>query len=102
MRCSFAFLCTLAVISFLSAISHPAFAREEGQSFLIPASEGYGTEDCLVSKADCGRIIADSWCEAKGFGKSLSFGPALPEDSTASLSASKARSEPLISIRCNP
>ena len=36
------------------------------------------------------KIVADAWCEAKGFAKASSFGLASREDFTASLSKTKA------------
>lgn len=73
-----------------------AAAAEE--TFLIPASEGYGVADCLTNGAECGRVVANAWCEAQGYGLAASFGIAAPEDATASTGAdSSARP---ISITC--
>jgi hypothetical protein len=49
---------------------------EEGSTFIIAASEGYGVEDCLAERGECGRVVADAWCEAHGHGAAISFGPA--------------------------
>lgn len=52
---------------------------------VIPASDGYGFDDCIGSNKPCGQIIADAWCEAHGMASSVSFGRA--EDVTASMPA---------------
>ncbi len=49
-------------------------AAEEGTTFVIAAASGYGIEDCLGEGGDCGRVVADAWCEAHGRGAALSFG----------------------------
>ncbi|HEY5794799.1 MAG TPA: hypothetical protein VIU82_07265 [Bosea sp. (in: a-proteobacteria)] len=67
-----------------------AAAPSEQRTFLIPASDGYGVADCLSSKSECGKIVADAWCEAQGFAKASSFGLASREDFTGSLSKVKA------------
>ncbi|MET3893064.1 hypothetical protein ABIE41_004140 [Bosea sp. OAE506] len=68
-------------------------AAPNGQrTFLIPASDGYGVADCISSKSECGKIVADAWCEAQGYARANSFGLASREDFTGSLS--KARTAP--------
>ncbi len=36
-------------------------------TFLVPAHDGYGVAECLVSGHSCGQAVADTWCEAQGF-----------------------------------
>ncbi len=55
---------------------------------VIPASDGYGFDDCLSGGKACGQVIADAWCEAHGMAASVSFGRA--EDITASLKGAPA------------
>lgn len=72
-----------------------AAAPREQRTFMIPASDGYGVADCISSKAECGKIVADAWCEAQGYAKASSFGLASREDFTGSLSKARAtRPEP--------
>ena len=60
---------------------------------VIPASDGYGFDDCLSGNRACGQVIADAWCEAHGMSASTSFGRA--EDITASIDAkAKPKMEP--------
>ena len=33
---------------------------------VIPASDGYGFDDCLSANRACGHVIADAWCEITG------------------------------------
>ena len=61
---------------------------------VIPASDGYGFDDCLSANKACGHVIADAWCEAHGMAAAVSFGRA--EDVTASFPGGKpaAKIEP--------
>ena len=52
---------------------------------VIPASDGYGFDDCLAGNKACGQTIADAWCEAHGMTAAASFGRA--EDITASIAS---------------
>jgi hypothetical protein len=72
--------------------SSRASSTKAAETFLIPASDGYGVADCLAGgNLDCGRVIAAAWCEAQGFARAESFGPAMAEDHTGSVEARKAR-----------
>lgn len=51
-------------------------ARAASSVFVIADSEGYGIMDCLTDGKSCGRVVADAWCEAHGFGPARSFGRA--------------------------
>jgi len=66
------------------SITSGASAQSE-RSFLVPANDGYGIADCLAEGASCGKIVADAWCQAKGLGKAIGFGPVDPADVTASV-----------------
>lgn len=82
-------------------------SSDASATFLIPASDGYGIADCLVSGGECGVVVAQSWCEAHGWSKAASFGRAAAEDMTgstglivpASSEASEADARPL-AITC--
>ncbi len=84
----------------LAAAALPARAAE---NYVIPSSDGYGISDCMHSGVDCGRVIADSWCESHGHAHVLAFGTV--EDVTGSIQAS-TQAEPAkaapgdIVIRC--
>ena len=71
-------------------------------TFQVPANDGYGVGDCLVSGGDCGQMVADAWCETQGFRQAVTFGPTAPEDVTGSLhKVSTGSREPPVSITCS-
>lgn len=73
------------VMSFLLApTSHLRASSGDSATFLIPAADGYGIADCLIGGGDCGLVVAQSWCEAHGWGRAASFGRAAAEDMTGS------------------
>ena len=63
----------------------------EAHSFVVAGNDGYGVEDCLGEGGECGRVVADAWCEAHGHGAALSFGAhgARPTRPTSSPAASE-------------
>ncbi len=67
------------LVGFLAAAlrpAGPAEAQVHGSRTLIFAP-GYGVdEDCLDAGGECGKMVADDWCEAKGQGPALHFGRA--------------------------
>lgn len=71
-----------AALLMLSASRVPSRAQTN-HMLVIPASDGYGFDDCLSANKACGRVIADAWCEAHGMSASISFGRA--DDITASI-----------------
>lgn len=58
---------------------------------VIPASDGYGFDDCLSGNKACGHTIADAWCEAHGMAAAASFGRAEDVTATVAPTASAAR-----------
>ena len=66
----------------LSASRLPSQAQTS-HMLVIPASDGYGFDDCLAGNKACGQTIADAWCEAHGMTAAASFGRA--DDITASI-----------------
>ncbi len=59
-----------------------AAAMDNDLTFIISADDGYGLGDCLASGNDCGKIVANAWCEAHGYRRAESFG--LSADTVAS------------------
>ncbi|MGB6175355.1 MAG: hypothetical protein WBF43_03205 [Methylocella sp.] len=53
----------------------PAGAAES-RTLIIPPNDGYGFEECLKARSQCGLVVADAWCKAHGFAGSNGFGPA--------------------------
>lgn len=89
--------CALAAVMTWSAA--PASAKQGGATFLIPPSEGYGIAECLHSGTDCGRVVADGWCEANGFAAASAFGPIGADEITGSVDVAPAR-EATLAITC--
>lgn len=58
------------------------------QVYVVNDNDGYGLTDCISQKRECGKVVADSWCEAHGHGPALAFGGA--EDVTGALPGSRA------------
>ena len=82
-----------AALLAMTATRFSARAETDRHMIVIPASDGYGFDDCLGGNKSCGKIIADAWCEAHGMAASLSFGRA--DDVTASVKdAAQPKIEP--------
>jgi hypothetical protein len=105
---------TVAVMAFAALVATTATSlvvlpggatRASGKdaTFLIPAADGYGVADCLTSGgSECGRIVADAYCESQGFARSASFGRAAADDLTGSVPApGRPESERPIRIACS-
>lgn len=76
MKTRFFAICPMKVAVALAlgmASGHPSEAHEPN-TFVIAATSGYGVEDCLGEGGECGRVVADAWCEAHGRGAALKFG----------------------------
>lgn len=69
-------------------------------AFIVSATDGYGVEDCLGERGDCGRIVADAWCEAHGRGPAISFGRAEDVTGAISLARNGAAAEPPYVVTC--
>jgi hypothetical protein len=52
----------------------------EARTYFITAANEYGVEDCLDEGGECGKVVANAWCEAFGRGAALKFGRS--EDNT--------------------
>lgn len=78
-----------ALLVILGGGHHAAHAAEN--VFVIADTEGYGIMDCLTDGKSCGRVVADAWCEAHGFGAARAFGRA--SDVTAAIPVSTAQTK---------
>lgn len=91
---------------FILGLSLNGFAKPlEIRSFIIPESEGYGVADCLSGgiHSECGRIVANAWCESQGYAKATGFGQADATDMTASIGASQSKpAGKALIITCTP
>lgn len=69
--------------------------------FLIPQADGYGMSSCLAEGSECGKIVAQAWCESKGFPRVASYGLASATDITGSTGGRSAPAEPPLVITCD-
>lgn len=91
---------SLSVVPSTRTVAAPSAER----TFLIPGSDGYGVADCISSKSECGKIVADAYCESQGFATASAFGVASREDYTGSLArtASSGPAQQPLMITCKP
>ena len=75
-------------------------ANAVNATFLIPASDGYGVADCLTGENECGRIVANAWCEAHGYSRADTFGLAVEDVTGSTTTTVSNRSERPIAITC--
>jgi len=73
---------------------------DEGNIFIIAAADGYGVEDCLGEGGECGRVVADAWCEAHGHGAAIAFGPADDVTDGIPMGAAANKSQRPYIVRC--
>ena len=90
-------LCVISLSLFAALVGASAVRAGETQEYEVKAIDGYGLEDCLSAGGECGRVVADAWCEAHGHGHALSFGPRSAIDERATPVA--AVDEPYV-VRC--
>lgn len=77
----------LAAFLVLATLQVMPSRAQTGHMLVIPATDGYGFDDCLAGNKPCGHTIADAWCDAHGMNAALSFGRA--DDVTASIGGSR-------------
>ena len=73
---------------------------DEGHIFIIAAADGYGVEDCLAEGGECGRVVADAWCEAHGHGAAIAFGPADEVTNAIPVGVAANKSQRPYIVRC--
>lgn len=104
---------TIAVLAFTAVLASAAAsftvlpettnaAEAADATFMVPAHDGYGVGECLATGGECGRLIANAWCETQGYARAVAFGPAASEDRTASIRtvSTEATSRP-VSVTCS-
>jgi hypothetical protein len=73
----------------LPAASTQGEAQGRQSLFVITDQEGYGTGECLERQGGCGKIIADSFCESKGFRGAGFYRRAQPDEITGSIGSER-------------
>jgi hypothetical protein len=74
-----------------SLATNPSPTRQN--LFVITDQEGYGTGECLERQGGCGKVIADSFCESKGW-KTAEFYRRAERDEVTGSIASERRPPP--------
>lgn len=69
-----------------AGLSTLALAETPQKTFIVPADDGYGMDECLADGGACAKLLVDSWCQVKGMGQAASYSVMDPADITASLS----------------
>ena len=88
-------VCSLALVSSLLVLTAASPGQaQEAEDYTISGNDGYGIADCMKAGTECGRVIADSWCESHGHAHVISYG--LGEDVTGTTSTST--STPVVRI----
>ncbi|MBB3018508.1 hypothetical protein FHR70_001562 [Microvirga lupini] len=105
MRRAFAMLGMGTVVFFAAAsltlLPNGTQASSTEATFMIPAADGYGVAECLISNQACGQVVANAWCEAHGYTKAVSFRQISAEEVTGTIQkASFGPKEPPISVTC--
>jgi len=78
-------LLAAAALALIGAV--PAGA--ETRIFIIENHSDYGVDQCLVTGARCGKVVASAYCQARNFAQAVSFRKVEPDEITgASLHAS--------------
>jgi hypothetical protein len=90
-----------ATSSFLLLPESVGAAEAADTTFVVPAHDGYGVGECLASGGECGRVIANAWCETQGFARAVAFGPAAPETTAAIQKAATAPADRPVSVTCS-
>jgi hypothetical protein len=92
----------LAGLVFASAAHQSSRAAPAKDNVYTIADDGYGLSDCVAQRRECGKAVADSWCESHGHGAAVAYGSA--SEVTASIQTSSKGSAPTESgavVRCS-
>jgi len=105
MRRAFAMLGMGTAVFFAAAsltlLPNGTQASSTEATFMVPAADGYGVAECLISNQACGQVVANAWCEAHGYTKAVSFHQITPEEVTGTIQkASFGPKEPPVSVTC--
>ncbi|GGC73041.1 hypothetical protein [Chelatococcus reniformis] len=100
-----AFTVALLALVGLPVLLSPRLSRAGGigpsqATFVIPPSDGYGIGECLQGGGDCGRAVADGWCQANGFARATAFGPAAASAVATGSVAADSSTGTALAIQC--
>ena len=105
MRRAFAMLGMGTAVFFAAAsltlLPNGTQASSTQATFMVPAADGYGVAECLITNQACGQVVADTWCEAHGYTKAVSFRQIAPEEITGTIQkAALTSKETPVSVTC--
>ena len=66
----------LAGLVLASAALQSSRAAPAADDVYTIADDGYGLGDCVAQRKECGKAVADAWCESHGHGMAIAFGAA--------------------------
>ncbi|MGO4388789.1 hypothetical protein AB4Y85_14765 [Microvirga sp. 2YAF29] len=69
----------------LTLLPNGTQASSSQATFMVPAADGYGVAECLISSHACGQVVANTWCEAQGYVKAVSFRQIEADEVTGSI-----------------
>lgn len=89
----------------LALVLSAGSAAADTRIFVIPGSDGYGIDRCLVGGEPCGQTIANAWCRSQDYARALDFGPISRTDTTSSVPlggiiAARTTNDDLVAITC--
>jgi hypothetical protein len=64
------------------ALIGAAPAGAETRIFIIENHSDYGVDQCLVSGARCGKVVASAYCQSQNFTQAVSFRKIEPDEIT--------------------
>jgi hypothetical protein len=66
----------LAGLVLASAVQQSSRAAPADDNVYTIADDGYGLGECVAQRKECGKAVADAWCESHGHGMAVAFGSA--------------------------
>jgi hypothetical protein len=87
----------------LTLLPNGTQASSTEATFLVPAADGYGVAECLISNQPCGQVVANTWCEAQGYARAVSFRQVQAAEITASIQKASIEADEHrpVSITCS-
>jgi hypothetical protein len=93
----------------VAAMMSVGVAHAEKRMFIIAnvADDGYGVDRCLATGAECGKVVANSYCRSHDYAQAMSFRSVDRGDITGAIPASASGSckgtscDHLVAIECS-
>jgi hypothetical protein len=82
----------------LTLLSDGTQASSTEATFMVPAADGYGVAECLISSQACGQVVADTWCEAQGYARAAYFKQVTPNEMAGSVQKVSVESNELLPV----